>query len=116
MARVCLDHFSHFLITAHVPEQLVDWVTATISSRWMFLLALNVVLLVVGCLMDIFSAIVVVVPLIVPLGVAFGVGFLAIAIVFKMRSFKEVMARGREDRANDKQMRAESDEAAVETG
>ena len=50
----------------------------------------------------------------------FGVGFLAIAIVFKMRSFKEVMARGREDRANDKQMRAESEEnrpgAAVETG
>jgi uncharacterized protein (TIRG00374 family) len=39
----------------------------------------------------------------------FGVGFLAIAIVFRMRSFKEVMRRGREDRARDKQMRAESE-------
>jgi uncharacterized membrane protein YbhN (UPF0104 family) len=40
----------------------------------------------------------------------FGIGFLAIAIVFRMRSFKEVMARGREDRAADKKMRAESEE------
>ncbi len=44
----------------------------------------------------------------------FGIGFLAIAIVFKMRSFKEVMARGREDRAKDKEMRAESDEQRSE--
>ena len=36
----------------------------------------------------------------------FGVGFLAIALVFRIRSFKEVMRRGREDRANDKRMRA----------
>ena len=41
----------------------------------------------------------------------FGVGFLAIAIVFRMRSFKEVIQRGKEDRANDKKMRAESEEA-----
>jgi uncharacterized protein (TIRG00374 family) len=38
----------------------------------------------------------------------FGVGFLAIAIVFRVRSFKEVIARGREDRAKDKEMRAEA--------
>jgi uncharacterized membrane protein YbhN (UPF0104 family) len=44
----------------------------------------------------------------------FGVGFLAIAIVFRMRSFKEVMQRGREDRAKDKQMRAESEEKRSE--
>jgi uncharacterized membrane protein YbhN (UPF0104 family) len=42
----------------------------------------------------------------------FGVGFLAIALVFRMRSFKEIIRRGREDRANDKQMRAEP-EASV---
>ena len=40
----------------------------------------------------------------------FGVGFLAIAIVFRMRSFKEIIRRGREDRAQDKKMRAESEE------
>jgi TRAP-type C4-dicarboxylate transport system permease large subunit len=43
------------------------------QSPYVFLLGLNVFLLIVGCLMDIFSAIVVVVPLIVPLGAAFGV-------------------------------------------
>lgn len=48
----------------------------------MFLLALNLVLLVVGCVMDIFSAIVVVVPLVIPLGVAFGIDPVHLAIVF----------------------------------
>jgi uncharacterized membrane protein YbhN (UPF0104 family) len=42
----------------------------------------------------------------------FGVGFLGIAIVFRMRSFKEVMQRGREDRERDKAMRAEADGGA----
>jgi uncharacterized membrane protein YbhN (UPF0104 family) len=44
-------------------------------------------------------------------GWTFAVGFLAIALVFRMRSFKEIMQRGREDRANDKKMRSESEEA-----
>ena len=48
----------------------------------MFLLALNVFLLVVGCLMDIFSAIVVVVPLIVPIGQAFGIDPVHLGIIF----------------------------------
>ncbi len=58
--------FTHFLIDAQVPDQAVEWVTGAIHSRLVFLLAVNVLLLVVGCLMDIFSAIVVVVPLPVP--------------------------------------------------
>lgn len=57
--------FTNYLIDARVPDALVDWVTSNIHSKAMFLLALNGLLLVVGCLMDIFSAIVVVVPLIV---------------------------------------------------
>jgi len=48
----------------------------------MFLLALNAFLLVVGCLLDIFSAIVVVVPLIVPLGMAFGIHPVHLGIIF----------------------------------
>src|SRR5262249_32715688 len=47
-----------------------------------FLAGLNVFLLIVGCLMDIFSAIVVVVPLIVPLGAAFGVHPVHLGIIF----------------------------------
>jgi tripartite ATP-independent transporter DctM subunit len=57
--------FTNYLIDAQVPDALVNWATANIHSPAMFLLALNGLLLIVGCLMDIFSAIVVVVPLIV---------------------------------------------------
>jgi len=60
----------------------VEWVTGAIHSRWVFLLAVNVLLLVVGCLMDVFSAIVVVVPLLVPLGTAFGIDPVHLGIVF----------------------------------
>ena len=55
---------------------------ATSTSRFMFLLVLNVFLLVVGWLMDIFAAIVVVVPLIVPLGAAFGIHPVHLGIIF----------------------------------
>jgi TRAP-type C4-dicarboxylate transport system permease large subunit len=48
----------------------------------MFLLGLNLFLIVVGCLMDIFSAIVVVVPLIVPVAAAFGVNPVHLGIIF----------------------------------
>jgi len=71
-----------YMVDAQVPEQLVTWTQAHIHSRWAFLLALNLFLLVVGCLMDIFSAIVVVVPLIVPIGNAFGVNPIHLGIIF----------------------------------
>ena len=62
-----------WLVGAQVPMHLVEFTRAHIESRTMFLLALNLFLLLVGCLMEIFPAIVVVVPLIVPLGAAFDV-------------------------------------------
>lgn len=74
--------FTGFLIQARVPELMVEWMESFISEQWMFLLALNVFLLVVGMLMDIFSAIVVVVPLIVPIAEAFGVNPYHLGIVF----------------------------------
>jgi C4-dicarboxylate transporter DctM subunit len=74
--------FTNYLVDAQIPSRAVDWVTGSIHSRWIFLLLLNLFLLVVGCLMDIFSAIVVVVPLIVPMGQAFGVDPVHLGIVF----------------------------------
>lgn len=71
-----------FLIMADVPTAGVDWVKATVHSPWMFLLLLNLFLLVVGCLMDVYSAIVVVAPLIVPMGIAFGIDPVHLGIVF----------------------------------
>ena len=55
-----------YLVYAEIPTRLVEWTQTHIHSRLVFLLALNVFLLLVGTLMDIFSAIVVVVPLILP--------------------------------------------------
>ncbi len=61
-----------YMVGAQVPARLLEWTQTYVHSPFVFLLGLNLFLLVVGCLMDIFSATVVVVPLIVPLGEAFG--------------------------------------------
>jgi len=74
--------FTNYLIDAQIPSRLVEWVTSTVHSKYTFLLALNVCLLLVGCVMDMFSAIVVVVPIIVPLGLAYGVDPVHLGIIF----------------------------------
>ena len=71
-----------YLVDAQIPMQLLAWVKAAISSKYFFLLMLNIFLLVAGCLMDIFSAIIVIVPLIKPLGAHFGVEPFHLAIIF----------------------------------
>jgi C4-dicarboxylate transporter, DctM subunit len=71
-----------WLVGAQVPMQLVEFTRAHIESRFVFLLALNLFLILVGCLMEIFPAIVVVVPLIVPLGNAFGIHPVHLGIIF----------------------------------
>jgi tripartite ATP-independent transporter DctM subunit len=74
--------FTNYLIDVELPTRTVEWVTSSIKSQWVFLLLLNFFLLAVGCLMDIFSAIVVVVPLIVPIGEAFGIDPVHLGIIF----------------------------------
>jgi tripartite ATP-independent transporter DctM subunit len=73
---------SSYMVHAEVPAHLVDWTKRHIDSPLTFLLVLNLFLLVVGCLMDIFSAIVVVVPLIVPIGMAYGIHPVHLGIIF----------------------------------
>jgi tripartite ATP-independent transporter DctM subunit len=74
--------FANYLVDARIPERAVDWATGMMHSRWVFLLALNLFLLVAGCLLDIFSATVLLVPLMVPLGMAFGVDPLHLGVIF----------------------------------
>jgi C4-dicarboxylate transporter, DctM subunit len=74
--------FSNYLIDAQIPTRAAEWVTGAVQSKYAFLLAVNVCLLVVGCVMDIYSAIVVVVPLIVPLGLAYGIDPIHLGIIF----------------------------------
>jgi tripartite ATP-independent transporter DctM subunit len=74
--------FTNYLVGAEVPAKMLAWSQQNIGSRFVFLLALNVFLLAVGWLMEIFAAIVVVVPLIVPLGAAFDIHPVHLGIIF----------------------------------
>jgi tripartite ATP-independent transporter DctM subunit len=71
-----------YLIDVEVPARLVAWTQDHVQSRWVFLLGLNLLLLLVGCVMDVFSAIAVVVPLIVPLAAAYGVDPVHLGVLF----------------------------------
>jgi len=74
--------FTNYLVQAEVPTQALAWVQTHIQSPGWFLLALNVFLLFVGALMDIYSAILVVVPLIVPIAAAYGIHPVHLGVVF----------------------------------
>jgi tripartite ATP-independent transporter DctM subunit len=73
---------TNYLVDQQVPQKLLGAMKALILNRWVFLLMLNLFLLAVGCLMDIFSAIVVVTPLILPIAREFGVHPVHLAIIF----------------------------------
>jgi C4-dicarboxylate transporter DctM subunit len=74
--------FTNYLVDAEIPSRLVDWVQAHIHSKYVFLLLLNACLLVVGSLMDIFAAILVIVPLLKPLVAAYGIDPVQMGIIF----------------------------------
>ena len=71
-----------YLVDAQVPMAILNWTKEFVSNKYVFLLMLNIFLLVVGCLMDIFSAIIVIVPLISPLGEYFGIEPVHLAVIF----------------------------------
>ncbi len=73
---------TNYLVNAQVPTLLIEWTQSHIESKAAFLLALNVFLLLVGTVMDIFSAIVVVVPLILPLADVYGIGYVHLGVIF----------------------------------
>ena len=71
-----------WLVDAQIPDALLAWVQAHVSSPVVFLLVLNLVLLVLGSVLEIFSAIVVLTPLVVPLGAAFGIHPIHLGVIF----------------------------------
>jgi C4-dicarboxylate transporter DctM subunit len=73
---------TNFMVTAEVPRKLVEWTQSTVESKFVFLLAINVILLIVGTVMDIFSAIVVVLPLIGPIAKAYGIDPYHLGVIF----------------------------------
>jgi tripartite ATP-independent transporter DctM subunit len=71
-----------YFVDAEIPTRLFEWLSKFVHSPHAFLLVLNVLLLLVGCLMDIFSAIVVVVPLIVPAAAQFHINPYHLGVIF----------------------------------
>lgn len=74
--------FTNFLIDAEVPMRLFEWVKSHVDSQISFLLLLNLFLLILGAILDIFSALVIVVPLIVPMAVGYGIHPIHLGIIF----------------------------------
>tara|TARA_Y100000588_G_C14249424_1_gene922850 strand:- start:1197 stop:2435 length:1239 start_codon:yes stop_codon:yes gene_type:complete len=74
--------YTNFLIDAEIPTKLLGFMKDHISSPLVFLIALNLFLLAVGCMVDMFSALIVVVPLILPVAHAYGVHPVHLGIIF----------------------------------
>jgi len=75
---------SYYLLDANVPAVLSDFVLTFVHSKYLFLLLLNCVLLIVGCLMDLYSAILIVSPLIIPIAESFGIHPVHTGVIFLM--------------------------------
>lgn len=78
----CALGLTNYLVDEEIPMKILEAMRTFITNKYLFLLVLNIFLLIVGCLMDIFSAIIVVVPLILPIAEQFGVNPMHLAIVF----------------------------------
>lgn len=74
--------FTSYLIDEQVPMMLLETMRQYIDDPLTFLIVLNIFLLVVGCMMDIFSAIIVVVPLIIPIAKSFDINMVHLGIIF----------------------------------
>ena len=73
---------TNYLVDAGVPDAAIEWVQSVIPNKFMFLLALNVFLFAAGALMEIFAAIVVLVPLLLPVAMAYGIDPVHFGIIF----------------------------------
>ena len=78
----CALGLTNYLVDEEIPMKILEAMRSFITDKYLFLFVLNIFLLIVGCLMDIFSAIIVVVPLILPIAEQFGVNPLHLAIIF----------------------------------
>ena len=74
--------FTNFLIDAEIPQKLFEQVRLWISSPFTFLLLLNVILLMLGAILDIYSALIIMIPLIVPMAMQFGIHPVHLGIIF----------------------------------
>ena len=73
---------TNYLIDAGIPDAAITWVQGVIPNKWVFLLVLNLFLFVAGALMEIFAALVVLVPLLLPVALSYGIDPVHFGIIF----------------------------------
>jgi len=74
--------FSFYIVDTQAPANVASWMHNVIASKLVFLLLLNLALLIIGFVLDMFSAILVVLPLIIPLGEIYGIDPIHLGIIF----------------------------------
>ncbi len=73
---------TNYLIDAGIPDAAITWVQGVIPNKWVFLLVLNGFLFAAGALMEIFAALVVLVPLLLPVALSYGIDPVHFGIIF----------------------------------
>ncbi len=73
---------TNYMIDTEVPTRLFDVIRAHIDSKLTFLMLLNIFLLALGMMLDIFSALVIVVPIILPIAIGYGIHPVHLGIIF----------------------------------
>ena len=73
---------TNYMIDADVPSRLFETIREYIDNKWTFLIALNIFLLVLGMMLDIFSALIIIIPIILPIAVGYGIHPVHLGIVF----------------------------------
>jgi C4-dicarboxylate transporter DctM subunit len=73
---------TNYCVDGQWPDRIADWAVNAIHAKWLFLLLLNLLLLLAGCVMEIWAAIVVLPPLLLPIGTAFGIDPLHLGVIF----------------------------------
>ena len=73
---------TNYLVDEQIPMKILSWMKLYIKEKWLFLLMLNVFLIIVGAVLDVFSALIVVLPLMVPIAKEFGIDPVHMAMIF----------------------------------
>jgi tripartite ATP-independent transporter DctM subunit len=73
---------TNYLVDAEIPSQLFETIQAHIDNKWTFLILLNLFLLVLGMMLDIFSALVIIIPIILPIAAGYGIHPVHLGLIF----------------------------------
>ena len=74
--------FTGYLVDEQIPNRILAYLTALTNNKYIFLAGLNIFLLAAGCIMDIFSALVIIVPIMVPIALKYGIDPVHLCIIF----------------------------------